>query len=102
MLESRSTSNSTSEKDEEELLDNCNMLMLCYQTFAGVRYAKLINKNKYPAKGEDSNIKFSTMALFFPVHKEVIVPGTKFTNAPKQVKMVLDRSSLRQSPFNKN
>jgi len=46
--------------------------------------AKLIPHEKYDlANDEDFSLKISTMGLFFPAYKDVMVHGLKFTNAPR-------------------
>lgn len=76
--------------------------MLCYQNFAGVRQAKLIAGDKFRLDDEDSYTKFSTYGLFLPASKDQAVQGVKFADAPKQLKLIADQSSIRKSPFHKN
>lgn len=46
--------------------------------------AKLIPSEKYDVnQDEDFNLKISTMGLFFPAYKDIMVQGLKFTDAPK-------------------
>ena len=46
--------------------------------------AKLIPSEKYDVKSDDDfSLKISTMGLFFPAYKDVMVQGLKFTNAPR-------------------
>ena len=60
------------------------LVMICWQNYSGVRMAKLIPSDKYDiANDEDFNLKISTLGLFFPLHKDVFVPGIKFSNVPK-------------------
>jgi hypothetical protein len=49
---------------------------MCWQNYSGVRMAKLLPNEKYDLKNdEDFNLKISTMGLFFPAYKDVMVHG---------------------------
>ena len=64
--------------------EGSNLVMLCWQNYSGVRMAKLIPHEKYDlTNDEDFSLKISTMGLFFPAYKDVMVHGLKFTNAPR-------------------
>ena len=44
----------------------------------------MIPSEKYDVKSDDDfSLKISTMGLFFPAYKDVMVQGLKFTNAPR-------------------
>ncbi|CDW89798.1 glutamate--ammonia ligase [Stylonychia lemnae] len=79
-----------------------SLVLMCYQNFSGVRQAKLMSSEKYDLNDPDSHTKFSTCGLFLPCCKDIIAPGLKFLNAPRQLKMVPDAQSIRKSPFHPN
>jgi hypothetical protein len=53
-----------------------HLIMMCWQNYSGVRMAKLLPNEKYDLNNdEDFNLKISTMGLFFPAYKDVMVHG---------------------------
>jgi hypothetical protein len=70
-------------KEELPFETKNSLVLLCWQSYGGVRHGKLIPSSRYDVHDKDFLVKFSTFGLFFPAYKDIALQGLKLTNAPR-------------------